>query len=470
MKKNRFTKIVATLGPASQSPEMIEALFDKGVTIFRLNFSHGTHENHATVYETIRQIEDKKNHPICIIADLQGPKLRITSFASKKIHLTVGQAFRLDLNPDPGDETRVCLPHPEIFEVLETGAKLLLDDGKVQLEVKKHGNDFADCIVIAGKTLSDRKGVNVPGLILPISSLTEKDQNDLAFALDLGVDFIALSFVQRPQDIAEARRLIAGRASLIVKLEKPSAIDYLDELIDLSDALMVARGDLGVELPAEDVPTLQKRIIHKSRMAGKPVIVATQMLESMISSPTPTRAEASDVATAVYDGADAVMLSAETASGEFPLEAVSYMDRITRRVEEDEEYQQQIQMRTLESDHNLADAITTAAIDVAQKIEAAALVTYTTSGFTTLRAARERPHVQILSMTSNLKTARRLCLCYAVYPVICKDIKEFIEITELASEVAVGHDLAHKGQRLVVTAGIPFGTPGNTNVLRVSWV
>ena len=449
---------------------MILKLVNAGVNVFRLNFSHGTHADHERTYGFIRQVEEELQNPIAIMADLQGPKLRLGQFKKGKIDLKVGQSIRLDLDKKPGDEKRINLPHPEIFEVMQEGAKILLDDGKVALEIEKFTKKSADCKVLAGKTLSDRKGVNVPGLVLPISPITEKDHADMLFALDLGVDFIALSFVQKPEDIAEARRLIGGRAALIAKLEKPSAIDCLDELVDLSDGVMVARGDLGVEMPAEDVPSIQKRIIKTARRVGRPVIVATQMLESMISSPTPTRAEASDVATAVYDGADAVMLSAETASGEFPVEAVSYMAKIAKKTEDDPDYKLQIQAKALESDHDLADAITNAAIDVAQKISAAALVTFTTSGFTTLRASRERPFVPILCLTSNIKTARKLALSYAVYPTLCTEVKEFSDVTDHAIEHSLHYGIAEKGQRLVITAGIPFGTPGSTNIMRVSWV
>lgn len=470
VRRNRQTKIVATLGPASSSPEMIRNLFLAGVDVFRLNFSHGRQEDHAERLKSIRALEKEFGRPVAAMADLQGPKLRIGTFAEGAISLAEGQKFRLDLDEAPGDSSRVRLPHPEVFQAIEAGQELLLDDGRVRLRVEHCGADHAEAVVEAGTKLSDRKGLNVPQAVLPLSPLTPKDRDDLAFALDIGVDWIALSFVQRPEDVAEARRLIGGRAHLVVKMEKPSAIHHLDELIDLTDAMMVARGDLGVEMPAEDVPTLQKRIVRRCRNAGKPVIVATQMLESMVASPAPTRAEASDVATAVYDGADAVMLSAETAAGEYPEAAVSIMDRIAIRVEGDPLYRTIMDAEHATPENTAADAITAAARQVAHTIGAAAIVTYTTSGSTTLRAARERPEVPILCLTSNAATARRLSLCWGVHAVHTSDVGDFPEMVRKACALAWRDGLAREGQRLVITAGVPFGTPGNTNVLRIAWV
>ena len=338
MRRERSAKIVATVGPASNTAEKLEALFRAGVDLFRLNFSHGTHDDHRAVYDHIRSLEKAVGRPIGVMADLQGPKLRVGTFAQKTATLVAGKPFRLDLDATPGDAKRAPLPHPEIFAAISPGTQLLIDDGNVRLNVERCGKDFAETTVVVGGVISDRKGVNVPNAVLPVSPLTPKDRTDLAFALDLGVDWVALSFVQRPEDVAEARKLIAGRASVLVKLEKPSAIARLNEILDLSEAAMVARGDLGVEMPPEDVPPIQRQIMHACRLAGKPVIVATQMLESMVHNPVPTRAEASDVATAVYEGADAVMLSAETAAGQYPLEAVTMMDRIIRRVQADKIY------------------------------------------------------------------------------------------------------------------------------------
>jgi pyruvate kinase len=470
MRRHRKAKIVATLGPASATPQAIRALFDAGADVFRLNFSHGAHTDHRERLEYIRQIEFENSRPIAVMMDLQGPKLRIGKFVNGSVELKAGKSFRLDMSQEPGTGERAPLPHPEIFKALTPGVDLLIDDGRLRLRVESCGEDFAETTVATGGRVSDRKGVNVPGAVLPISALTDKDRQDLQVGLDLGVDWVALSFVQRPEDVAEARRLIAGRAAVLVKLEKPAAIERLEELIELADAVMVARGDLGVEMPPEDVPALQKRIIAACREAGKPVVVATQMLDSMVHAPAPTRAEASDVATAVYDGADAVMLSAETASGEYPLESVSMMNRIVRRVEQDPYYSRVINAQNPEPEATAADAISAAAAQVAHTLSAAAIVTYTTSGSTTLRAARERPEVPILCLTERIETARRLALCWGTHCVQTKDVSSFSEMVEKACAIAREQGIADKGQRLVVTAGVPFGTPGSTNVLRIAWV
>ena len=466
----RATKIVATLGPATSTEESIRKLVEVGADVFRLNFSHGKQEDHGERLAIIRKIERELGRPIAVLGDLQGPKLRIGTFADGPIALTSGMRLRLDLDRTPGNRERVCLPHPEIIEAARLGNDLLLNDGRVRLNIVDKGTEWLDTVVVTGTELSDRKGVNVPDVVLPLSPLTEKDRSDLRYALDIGVDWIALSFVQRPEDVAEARRLIAGRASLMVKLEKPSAIEHLEQLIEAADAVMVARGDLGVEVPAEDVPAIQKRIIRESRMAGKPVIVATQMLESMVSAPTPTRAEASDVATAVYDGADAVMLSAETASGAYPAESVAIMSRICQRVESDTVYRTIIDSQRPDPESTSADAVTSAARQVADTVRAAAIVTYTTSGSTALRAARERPVQPILGLTCKPETARRLVLSYGVRSICTEDIHSFSEMVSKATELAAQNGLASSGDRLVVTAGVPFGTPGNTNTLRIAWV
>ncbi|MGQ9369309.1 pyruvate kinase [Azospirillum sp. ST 5-10] len=470
IRRHRQTKIVATLGPASSTPAMVRTLLETGVDVFRLNFSHGSHDDHGARVRAIRAAERDTGRPVAIMADLQGPKLRLGRFAAGAVALVPGQRLRLDLSPEPGDATRVGMPHPEIFAALKPDAELLLDDGRVRLRVADCGPDFADTVVVTGTALSDRKGVNVPGVVLPLSALTAKDRADLAFALDQGVDWVALSFVQRPEDVAEARRLIGGRAALLSKLEKPQAIDHLERIVEMSDGVMVARGDLGVELPPEDVPAIQKRIVRQAREAGKPVIVATQMLESMVAAPAPTRAEASDVATAVYDGADAVMLSAETASGAYPVEAVSIMDRIARRVECDPLYRTVMDAQHPDPQETSSDAITAAASQVAHTVHAAAIVTYTTSGSTTLRAARERPEVPILCLTASVETARRLQMAYGVHSVHTEDVGTFSEMVHKAVRLASSHGLAREGQRVVITAGVPFGMPGNTNILRIAWV
>ncbi len=470
MRRHRRVKIVATLGPASESAEVINALFEAGADVFRLNFSHGAHAEHAAQVRAIRMLERESGRPIGILMDLQGPKLRVGLMVGGAVELAAGSRFRLDLSDAPGDATRAPMPHPEIFQALSPDTDILLDDGKIRLRVTSCGADFAETEVITGGKLSDRKGVNVPQAMTGLTALTDKDRADLRFGLDLGIDWIGLSFVQRPEDVAEARKLIAGRAAVMSKLEKPAAIDRLDEIVALSDAVMVARGDLGVELPPEDVPSLQKQIIRACREAGKPVVVATQMLESMISAPAPTRAEASDVATAVYDGADAVMLSAETAAGSYPREAVAIMSRIIERVERDTSYRAIMDAVHPNPEDTAPDAITAAAAQVASTIKAAAIVTYTTSGSTSLRASRERPTVPVLCLTESIETARRLAVAWGIHCVITEDVKNFADMVDKACEVALVEDFATSGQRVVVTAGVPFGTPGATNILRIAWV
>jgi pyruvate kinase len=470
MRRRRSAKIVATLGPSSSTPEKIRALFEAGVDVFRLNFSHGTQEDHSARFAAIRVIERASGRPIGILADLQGPKLRLGTFADGRVELAAGEHFRVDLEREAGDARRAPLPHPEVFEAVQPGTELLLDDGKVRLQVETCGTGFADTLCLVGGALSDRKGVNVPNAVLPLSAITEKDRADLSFALENGADWIAFSFVQRPEDVAEGRKLVAGRAGVMVKLEKPSAIQHLAEIIDLADGLMVARGDLGVEMPPEDLPSVQKRVVHACRLAGKPVVVATQMLESMITSPTPTRAEASDVATAVYEGADAVMLSAETAAGRYPVEAVTMMDRIARRVQEDPLYFSVLESTQIEHEHTSPDAISAAACQVARMVGAAAIVSYTTSGATAVRAARERPESPILVLTSNLGTARRLSVLWGAHCVHTSDVNNFGDMVQKAARIAHREEIAQPGQRVVITAGVPFGTPGATNVLRIAWV
>lgn len=465
----RQTKVVATLGPSTSTYESIKALFENGADVFRLNFSHGTAADHKARLEIIRRIEDEFDHPIGVFADLQGPKIRIGTFEGEKIALDRDQVFILDQDERPGDKNRVYLPHPEIFETIQAGDTLLLDDGKVHLRVTAVSSKQIETMVEAGNKLSDRKGVNLPDTILNSSPLTAKDRKDLVSALDMGVDWIALSFVQKPDDIAEARKLINGKANIISKIEKPSAVRHLKEIIDLSDAVMLARGDLGVEVPAEKVPVIQKRTVRLAREAGRPVIIATQMLESMITSPTPTRAEASDVATAIYDGTDAVMLSAETAAGDYPNEAVSMMRKIARDVEQDELYRKIMDAEHPDPESNAADAITAAAHTVAHTIRAAAIVNYTTSGSTTLRTARERPSVPILCITEDINVARRMALSFGVHAVHTGDIDNFDDMIRKATEVVRIRKFAEKGQRLIITAGVPFGTPGSTNILHIAW-
>lgn len=469
--RERQTKIVATLGPASNTEEMIRKLFETGVDVFRLNFSHGEHKDHAERVKMIRKIEAETGRPIAIIADMQGPKLRVGKFKDGKIALTVGQRIRLDLSTELGDEVRVNLPHPEVINSMTIGSHILLDDGKVRMEIVERGDGFLVGEIKAGRTLSNNKGFNVPGVILPIAALTPKDRIDLEAALGMGVDWIAQSFVQKPEDVIEAKKLIAGRAALMIKIEKPSALQYLDEMIAAADGVMLARGDLGVEIPPEEVPIAQKKVVRAVRFAGKPIVVATQMLESMIENPAPTRAEAGDVATAVFDGTDAVMLSAETAAGQYPLEAVQIMDRICKRVEKDDLYR-----KLIDADHpnatnnDASDAITIAADQVAKDVHAACIVTYTTSGGTALRAVRQRPAMRVVCMTQNLATARRLAVSYGVYGLEIDGVESFADAVKVAQQRIGQEGLAKKGERFVMTAGVPFGTPGSTNILRVAWV
>ncbi len=470
MKRSRNAKILATLGPASSTAEMIEALFKAGADAFRLNFSHGTHAEQQQRYDIIRQVEKTYGRPIGVLADLQGPKLRVGDFATGKVHLKSGQRFRLDLEGSLGDERRVSLPHPEVFAALRAGTELLLDDGRMRLRVEQHGADFAETMVITGGDLSNHKGVNVPNAVLPLSSLTEKDKADLAYALEMGADWLALSFVQRPEDVMEVKRLVGDRVRVMSKLEKPAAIEHLAAIIELSDGIMVARGDLGVECPPESVPILQKRIIRAAREAGKPVVVATQMLDSMVHAPAPTRAEASDVATAVYDGADAVMLSAETAAGEYPLDTVTIMDRIIDRVEDDEQYKIIRDASRSSPTGTTRDAISAAARQVAHTLSVGAVVTYTSSGSTTLRAARERPDVPILCLTTNVTVARQMALVWGSYGIVAPDIHSFGEMVAVAVRVAQEQGFAQWKEQIVITAGVPFGTPGTTNILRVAVV
>jgi pyruvate kinase len=470
MRRNRSAKIVATLGPSSSTKEQIGALAEAGVDVFRFNFSHGSHDDHAERFRVVRELEAERGRPIGTLIDLQGPKLRIGRFEGGRVTLNRGDPFRLDLDETPGSQQRARLPHPEIFAVLAPEQELLLDDGKIRLRVERCGPEFAETTVVTGGGLSDRKGVNVPNAVLPISAMTDKDRADLQFGLETGFDYVALSFVQRPEDVAEARRLIAGRASVMSKIEKPAAIDRLDEIIELSDAIMVARGDLGVEMPPERVPRLQKRIVRRSRDFGKPVIVATQMLESMITSPAPTRAEASDVATAVYDGADAVMLSAESAAGDYPVEAVTIMDKIIRSVEQDELYRSYLDAYHAQAERTSADAITLAAHQVAHTLQASAIVTYTTSGATALRASRERPDRPILGLITRMVTARKLSLAWGVHAVFTEDAHDLDEMVGKARQFARTEGFAEPGESIVITAGLPFGTPGATNLLRIAWV
>ncbi|RJG09398.1 pyruvate kinase [Massilia cavernae] len=469
MHRNRKAKIVATVGPASSDAATLKAMFRAGADVFRLNFSHGTHQDHKERLDILRGLEQTLGRPVGVLLDLQGPKLRIGTFANGSIKLEAGGSFRLDLNAGkPGDQERIALPHPEIFAALDTGTRLLLDDGRIELQVDSFSPEHADTTVVTGGVLSDRKGVNVPGVVVPMSALTEKDRRDLDFGLTLGVDWIALSFVQRAEDIHEIKEIVKGRAGIVAKLEKPAAIAQLDAIVEAADAVMVARGDLGVELPAEQVPAIQKRIVRVCRRLGKPVIVATQMLESMVLAPVPTRAEASDVATAIYDGADAVMLSAESASGKYPLEAVRMMNSIIMQTESDPYYSESIKAGQAPARAEIADAIGLALRNVADLLDVAATVAFTSSGHSALRMARERPQAPIIGMTPKLATARGLALVWGVHAVLIHDVASVSEMTEFACATAAREGLAKPGQAIAIAAGMPFGTSGTTNLLRIA--
>ena len=465
--RGRKVRILATLGPASSSPAMVRRLSEAGADAFRINMSHGTQEEKAALVKAIRGLEEEAGRPTTILFDLQGPKLRVGNFERGSSVLAAGSNFVLDRSARPGNAERVELPHPELFAAVGAGDRLLIDDGKVRLRVAAVSAERIETIVEVGGKVSDHKGVNVPDVLVPIPALTDKDKSDLAYALDQGADWIALSFVQRPEDVAEARALIGDRAALLAKIEKPAAIDRLDAILQLADAVMVARGDLGVELPPEDVPPLQNRIVAAARQLGKPVVVATQMLESMIHSPTPTRAEVSDVATAIYDGADAVMLSAESAAGDYPCEAVEMMDRIAVSAESDPIYPARVHFTSTPAEPTTADALSESAKHIARIVSAKAMVCYTSSGSTARRIARERPTVPILVMTASRTVARRLGLQWGVHAVATRDVTNFEEMVGKARRMALRHQIAGAGERIVIMAGVPFGVSGSTNVIHV---
>jgi len=470
MRRLRNVKIVATLGPASNDRATIKALFEAGADVFRLNMSHGSHDELRARHALIRDIEAECGRPIAILADLQGPKLRCGTFANDHETLTVGADFRLDLDPAPGDASRVCLPHPEIFAAMAEGETLLVNDGKIRLKVLTYGADFANCQVMVGGEISNRKGVNVPDVVLPLAALSTKDRDDLEFACALGVDWLALSFVQRADDVTEARKLARGRAAILSKIEKPAAVKAFDDILAVSDGIMVARGDLGVELPVQNVPPIQKRLVKKCRHAGKPVIVATQMMESMITSPVPTRAEVSDVATAIYEGADAVMLSAESAAGDFPVEAVATMNNVAIEVERDPTFREEIEATRTASRQTVADAITVAAREIAETADVKAICCFTHSGTTALKVARERPRVPIIALTPLVGTARRLCLSWGMHCVMTSKVGRFKAAVVNAARAARQYEFGTDDDMIVVTAGIPFNVAGTTNILRVAQI
>ncbi len=470
MKRNRRVKILATLGPASDNEEAISKLVEAGADIFRINMSHASHEILQRTIEYIRSVEKNLKRPLGILVDLQGPKIRIGEFAENEINLENGSVFTMDTNEEPGNENRVHLPHPELFQAVKKGHRLLLDDGRIELRALEVTSDLIKCETVHGGTLSNRKGVSVPDSLLDMGPMTKKDHADLNEALKHEIDWIALSFVQRPQDITQVKKITRGRVGVMAKIEKPQAIQRLGEIIKLADALMIARGDLGVEMPLEQVPGLQKRMIRLARRYGKPVVVATQMLESMVSSPTPTRAEVSDVSTAVFEGADAIMLSAESASGDFPVEAVSTMDRVAIAVESDINYPAIIRAQSAEPEATAADAISAATRQTAETLDLAAIVTYTSSGSTGLRAARERPAKPIIALSPNISTVRRLSLVWGIHCVQTEDANDLEDMVDKACSIAHLEGFAKPGERIAITAGVPLRISGSTNMLRIAFV
>ncbi len=470
MRRLRRAKIVATLGPASSSADMIAKLFAAGADVFRINMSHTSQDRMRELVAMIRGVERDIGRPIGILVDLQGPKLRLGTFTDGSVTVKSGDGFVLDSDPAAGDATRVFLPHPEIFAGAEAGHTLLIDDGKVRLTVTEASPKRMTTRVAVGGKLSDRKGVSLPDSTIPFSSLTTKDISDLEAALETGIDWVALSFIQRPEDIAEAKKLTRGRAALMAKIEKPQAVHRLAEILDLADALMVARGDLGVEMPLEKVPGVQKQMTRAGRAAGKPVVVATQMLESMINSPVPTRAEVSDVATAIFEGADAVMLSAESAAGQYPVEAVATMNRIAEEVESDRLFRNILGAQRTEPEATGADAIADAARHIADTLDLAAVVCWTSSGSTGLRMARERPRPPVVALSPNIATGRRLAVVWGVHCVVTEDAHDQDDMVDRACRIAFKEGFAKAGQRVIVVAGVPLGTPGATNMLRIAYV
>jgi pyruvate kinase len=470
MRRLRRTKIVATLGPSSSDRTVIANLFRAGADVFRINMSHTSHDRMRELVGLIRAVEFEYGRPIGILVDLQGPKLRIGRFEGGPVMLNKGDTFILDTDDKPGDATRVHLPHPEIFAAVEPGHALLLDDGKVRLKATEVDAQRIVTRVEVGGKMSDRKGVSLPQSMLALSALTPKDRSDLDAALDAGIDWIALSFIQRPDDVAEAKKITRGRAMVMAKIEKPQAVHRLDEILDITDALMVARGDLGVEMPLEQVPGIQKQMTRAGRRAGKPVVVATQMLESMIASPVPTRAEVSDVATAIFEGADAVMLSAESAAGQYPVEAVTTMDRIAQEVESDPLHPGILHAQRTEPEATGADAIAAAARQIADTLDLAAVACWTSSGSTALRVSRERPKSPVVAISPNLSTARRLSVAWGVHCVVAEDARDLDDMVARACRIIFKEGFARAGQRVIIVAGVPLGTPGATNMLRIAFV
>ncbi len=469
MKRNRKAKILATLGPASSSQKIIEDMFIGGCDVFRLNFSHDTIENHRKNLETIRNLEKKYNHATCVLADLQGPKLRIGTLKNKEENLKKGNIFKLDLDNAIGNNERVNFPHQDIYEHLTPNTILLIDDGKIKLQIKEQKKDYLLTEVLNDGIISNNKGVNIPDIILPIESLTNKDKSDMKKALEMGVDWIALSFVQKAEDVLKLKELVNNKALVMAKIEKPSAVKNLDAIIQASDGIMIARGDLGVEMQTHKVPIVQKKIINRCRYFGKPVVVATQMLESMVVNFSPTRAEASDVANAIYDGSDAVMLSGESAVGKYPIEAVKVMNNIIESVESDKDnFNLAMEEIIIKKKVDTTDAITNAAYYIAKNAGAKAVITFSVSGKTTIRMAKERAPVQIIGLSPNLSTARYLQLVWGVNSCHGEDAQSASEMVSIACSLAKEKKLVKQDDNVIITAGVPFGNAGSTNLLRIA--
>ena len=468
LRRNRNVKIVATLGPSSSTEEMVSRLFEEGVDVFRLNLSHGLHDEIKQRHEIIRKVENKFRRPICILADLQGPKLRCGDFKDKQAELVAGQTFVFDKERALGNSKRVYLPEFEIFKSLKKDSKVLVNDGKIKLVVKEVSENFVSTEVLVGGIISDKKGINVPDQLLPLSALSKKDLSDLEFVCNLGIEWLGLSFVQRAKDIKEAKKIVRGRAAILSKIEKPSAVDAFDEILEETDAVMIARGDLGVELPIETLPPIQKRLVRQCRDSGKPVIVATQMMESMINSPVPTRAEVSDVAQAIYEGADAVMLSAESAVGNYPIEAVRTMNSIATEVEKEKTYRQLIESSRTPLKGGVSDAITVAAREVAETTNVKVICCFTETGTTASLTSRERPKVPIIALTPKITIARRLTLNWGLHCIVTEELERFKMAVVNAAKAARMYGFANNDDKIIVIAGVPFNVSGTTNILRVA--
>jgi len=476
---SKHTKIVATIGPASRDPETLRAMMRAGMNVARINFSHGDHKTHGATIDTVRRVAEEEDVVIAILCDIQGPKIRIGKLEKEPMMLTPGDKITLTLDEVIGKDGLVSLPHPEFVKDIEVGTNLLLDDGNLQFKVVETTARTVGCEVVIGGPLKSRKGVSAPNAKLTLSAITDKDREDIEFALSKDCDYLAMSFVRSADDIRELRWLmkhLGKDAAVIAKIEMGEALDNIEEIISVCEGIMVARGDLGVETPAEEVPFHQKRIISLCNQSAKPVITATQMLESMTQNPRPTRAEASDVYNAIIDGTDAIMLSAESASGKYPIRAVEVMTNIAQIAEQHmQDASSDVQVvpkrpRVAQESEYISDAISKATFDIAQTIEPHAIVTTSLSGYTTRRVAKERPKTTIFCMTPNPITQRRMALVWGVVPLL---VQEFSTIDEMISIIVrAAHDkgLVHRGDKLVIIAGVPFGIAGQTNLIKIHTV